>query len=155
MAQLTTGDIAPDFELPTAAGGSIKLSDLRGSGVVVFFFPAALTPGCTREACDFQSAHPDLTVAGYQVVGVSPDPVERLAKFAAQEGLTYTLASDSERGTLDAYGAWGERTLYGKTIKGVIRSTVVVDPQGHVELALYNVRASGHVDRLSRELGLP
>jgi peroxiredoxin Q/BCP len=154
MPQLAPGDTAPDFSLPTADGGQITLSDLRGHTVVIFFFPAAMTPGCTLEACDFEDFQANLADDGYRVVGISPDPPERLAEFAAAEHLTYPLASDVDRGVLDAYGAYGEKVLYGKAVTGVIRSTVVVDPQGRVAVASYNVRATGHVARLGRELGV-
>lgn len=154
MPQLTVGDVAPDFTLPTADGGKVSLSALRGRSVVIFFFPAAMTPGCTLEAGDFRDVQPDLRHAGYEVLGISPDPVEKLARFAAAENLTYPLASDADRVVLTAYGAWGEKTLYGKVVTSVIRSTVVVGPEGRVTLAQYNIRATGHVGRLSRELGL-
>ena len=155
MPQLAVGDVAPDFVLPTADGTKIRLADLRGRSVVVFFFPAAMTPGCTLEAQDFEVLHPELAAAGYEVVGISPDDPERLARFAASSGLTYPLAADVDRTVLDAYGAYGEKKRYGKGGEGVIRSTVVVGPDGRVTLAQYNVRATGHVERLRRELGLP
>ncbi|MDO8107130.1 thioredoxin-dependent thiol peroxidase [Isoptericola sp. b441] len=154
MTRLDVGSPAPDFTLPTADGGSVTLSDLRGTGVVVFFFPAAMTPGCTTEACDFRDSYASLQGAGYTVIGISPDPVERLAQFAEQEQLTYPLASDPERSVLEAYGAFGEKKLYGKVVEGVIRSTFVIDADGTVRVAKYNVRASGHVSALRRQLGL-
>ena len=154
MPQLSVGDLAPDFTLPTADGGKVALSALRGRSVVLFFFPAAMTPGCTLEAGDFRDVQPDLRDAGYEVLGVSPDPVEKLARFAEAENLTYPLASDVDRAVLNAYGAWGEKMLYGKVVASVIRSTIVVGPDGRVTLAQYNVRATGHVGRLRRELGL-
>lgn len=154
MPQLAVGDVAPDFTLPTADGGKVALSALRGHSVVVFFFPAAMTPGCTLEAVDFQDLQPDLRDAGYHVLGISPDSVEKLARFAEAESLTYPLASDVDREVLRAYGAWGDKMLYGKVVTSVIRSTVVVGPDGRVALAQYNVRATGHVGRLRRELGL-
>lgn len=154
MARLTPGDLAPDFTLPTADGGSLTLSSLRGHRVVVFFFPAAMTPGCTKEACDFEDSYASLQAAGYTVVGISPDPVPRLAEFAEKAALTYPLASDADRSVLSAWGAYGEKKLYGKTIEGVIRSTVVVGPDGTVEVAQYNVKATGHVAKLRRDLGL-
>lgn len=154
MPQLAVGDLAPDFTLPTADGGKVSLSGLRGSSVVIFFFPAAMTPGCTLEAGDFRDLQPDLRDAGFEVLGISPDPVDKLARFAAAENLTYPLASDTDRAVLEAYGAWGEKMLYGKLVTSVIRSTVVVGPDGRVTLAQYNVRATGHVGRLRRELGL-
>lgn len=154
MPRLAVGDLAPDFTLATADGGTLSLSSLRGRHVVVFFFPAAMTPGCTTQACDFRDSYASLEAAGYTVVGISPDPVDRLAQFAASESLTYPLASDPDRAVLDSWGAYGEKKLYGKTVEGVIRSTVVVDPEGRVELAQYNVRATGHVAKLRRDLGL-
>ncbi len=154
MPRLTIGDLAPDFTLPTADGGSITLSGLRGQHVVVYFYPAAMTPGCTTEACDFRDSLSSLQAAGYAVVGVSPDPVDRLAEFAARDALTFPLAADPEHQVLQRWGAWGERTLYGKPTTGVIRSTVVVDPAGHVELTRYNVHATGHVAALRRALGI-
>jgi len=154
MPQLAVGDLAPDFTLPTADGGKVTLSHLRGQRVVIFFFPAAMTPGCTLEASDFRDVQPDLTHAGYQVIGISPDPVDKLARFAEAENLSYPLASDVDKRVLRDYGAWGEKKLYGKVLEGVIRSTLVVGEDGRVALAQYNVRATGHVGRLSRELGL-
>lgn len=153
-SRLAVGDVAPDFTLPTADGGTVTLSDLRGRSVVVYFYPAAGTPGCTTEACDFRDSLASLQGAGYAVVGVSPDDVPALARFAEAEHLTFPLASDADRSTLEAYGAWGEKSLYGKTVVGVIRSTVVVDPEGTVALAQYNVKATGHVAKLRRDLGI-
>ncbi|MFD1716942.1 thioredoxin-dependent thiol peroxidase [Georgenia deserti] len=155
MPRLETADTAPDFTLPTADGGQVSLSDLRArasKGVIVYFYPAASTPGCTTEACDFRDSLASLTSAGYAVVGVSPDRVEKLERFAAEESLTFPLASDPQHEVLEAYGAWGEKTNYGKTSVGVIRSTVVVDPDGTVALAQYNVKATGHVARLRKQL---
>lgn len=154
MPRLAAGDTAPDFTLPTADGGSVTLSDLRGEHVVVYFYPAAGTPGCTTQACDFRDSLASLQAHGYRVVGVSPDGVEALARFAEAEALTFPLASDPDRTVLEAWGAWGEKTLYGKTVTGVIRSTVVADPQGVAELARYNVKATGHVAKLRRDLGI-
>ncbi|BDZ40844.1 peroxiredoxin [Paraoerskovia sediminicola] len=153
-ARLAVGDVAPDFTLPTSDGGSVTLSDLRGGSVVVYFYPAAATPGCTTQACDFRDSLASLAGAGYTVVGVSPDPVAKLATFTEDEALTFPLASDVERTTLEAYGAYGEKKLYGKVVTGVIRSTVVVDPEGKVALAQYNVKATGHVAKLRRDLGI-
>lgn len=152
--RLAVGDDAPDFTLPTADGGSVTLSDLRGSSVIVYFYPAASTPGCTKEACDFRDSLASLQGAGYEVVGISPDALPKLVKFAEEEALTFPLASDEAKETLEAYGAWGEKKLYGKTVTGVIRSTVVVDPDGKVALAQYNVKATGHVAKLRRDLGI-
>lgn len=154
MPRLTAGDPAPDFTLPTADGGSVTLSDLRGQHVVVYFYPAAGTPGCTKQACDFRDSLASLQGHGYQVVGVSPDGVAKLAAFVEAEELTFPMASDPDKAVLEAWGAWGEKSLYGKTVTGVIRSTVVVDPEGTVELAQYNVKATGHVAKLRRDLGI-
>jgi peroxiredoxin Q/BCP len=154
MPRLAVGDPAPDFTLPTADGGSLTLSQLRGHGVVIFFFPAAMTPGCTTEACDFRDSYASLQSAGYTVVGISPDPAARLAQFVDKERLTYPLASDMDRTVLDAYGAYGEKSLYGKVVTGVIRSTFVIDADGVVQVAKYNVKATGHVASLRRQLGL-
>ncbi len=154
MPRLAVGDTAPDFTLPTADGGTLTLSDLRGSRVIVYFYPAAGTPGCAKQACDFRDSLAALQGAGFAVVGVSPDPVARLATFAQAEGLTFPLVSDESRGVLEAWGAYGEKQLYGRTVTGVIRSTVVLDAEGTVELAQYNVRATGHVAKLRRDLGL-
>jgi peroxiredoxin Q/BCP len=154
MPRLAAGDTAPDFTLPTADGGSMTLSDLRGEHVVVYFYPAAGTPGCTKQACDFRDSLASLQGRGYRVVGVSPDPVAKLAAFAEAEALTFPLASDPDKVVLEAWGAWGEKTLYGKAVTGVIRSTVVVDPEGVVQLARYNVKATGHVAKLRRDLGI-
>jgi peroxiredoxin Q/BCP len=157
VPRLAPGDPAPDFTLPTADGGEVSLAELRRSaeqGVVVYFYPAAATPGCTKEACDFRDSLASLQGAGYAVVGVSPDGVAKLARFADDEGLTFPLASDAEHQVLDAYGAWGEKKNYGRTYVGVVRSTVVVAKDGTVALAQYNVRATGHVARLRKLLGL-
>lgn len=154
MTRLSVGDLAPDFTLPTADGGSVTLSDLRGQGVVIFFYPAAMTPGCTTQACDFRDSLTSLKEAGYTVLGVSPDPVPKLVEFTDSAELTYPLASDEDRAVLTAYGAYGEKKLYGKTVEGVIRSTIVVDPEGKVRLAQYNVKATGHVAKLKRDLGI-
>mgnify|MGYP000341898500 CR=1 FL=1 len=154
MPRLAIGDLAPDFTLPAADGGSVSLAALRGRHVVIFFFPAAMTPGCTTQACDFNSSLHHLEAAGYTVLGISPDPVPKLAQFTESAALTYPLASDLDRTVLNAYGAYGEKKLYGKTVEGVIRSTVVVAPDGTVELAQYNVKATGHVAKLKRDLGL-
>jgi peroxiredoxin Q/BCP len=154
MPRLTAGDPAPDFTLPTADGGSVTLSDLRGQHVVVYFYPAAGTPGCTKQACDFRDSLASLQGHGYRVLGVSPDGVAKLAAFVEAESLTFPMASDPDKTVLEAWGAWGEKSLYGKTVTGVIRSTVVVDPEGTVELAQYNVKATGHVAKLRRDLGI-
>jgi peroxiredoxin Q/BCP len=154
MTRLGPGDDAPDFSLPDADGNTVALHDLRGRKVVVYFYPAAMTPGCTTQACDFRDNLASLGSAGYAVVGISPDKPEKLAKFRDRDAITFPLLSDPDRSTLQAYGAFGEKTMYGKTVTGVIRSTFVVDEQGKVELAQYNVKATGHVAKLRRDLGL-
>jgi peroxiredoxin Q/BCP len=155
VPKLSTGDTAPAFTLSDADGKDVSLSDFSGRKLVVFFYPAAMTPGCTKEACDFRDSQVRLQKNGYEVVGVSPDQPAKLAKFTEQQHLTYPLLSDPDKTVLDAYGAWGEKSLYGKTVTGVIRSTVVVDEEGKVELAKYNVKATGHVAALAKALGLP
>jgi peroxiredoxin Q/BCP len=152
--RLSPGDQAPDFALPDDEGVEHRLSDLRGRKVVVYFYPAALTPGCTKQACGFRDSLADWTAAGYAVLGISPDKPEKLAKFRAAEGLTFPLLSDPSRAVLEAYGAYGEKQLYGKTVTGVIRSTFVVDESGVIEKAMYGVKATGHVEKLRRELGV-
>ena len=152
--RLAPGDRAPDFDLADDAGGRIRLSDLRGQRVVVYAYPAAMTPGCTKQACDFRDSLDALDAAGLNVVGISPDSPEDLAAFRAAEGLTFPLASDPDKVVLTAYGAYGEKRLYGKTVVGVIRSTFVIDAEGTIERAMYNVRATGHVAKLRRELGV-
>ncbi|MEV7972849.1 thioredoxin-dependent thiol peroxidase [Cellulomonas sp. NPDC089187] len=154
MPRLSVGDTAPDFTLPTADGGSLTLSDLRGEHVVVYFYPAAGTPGCTKQACDFRDNLASLQSHGYRVVGVSPDSPAKLQKFAEAEELTFPLVSDPEHAVMEQWGAWGEKTLYGKVVTGVIRSTVVLGVDGTVELAQYNVKATGHVAKLRRDLGI-
>lgn len=152
--RLSPGDTAPDFTLTTDTGDQVSLSGLEGRKVIVYFYPAAMTPGCTKQACDFTDSLSSLKAAGYEVVGISPDKPEKLAKFRERDGLTITLASDPDKATMLAYGAFGEKKLYGKVIEGVIRSTFVVDEAGKVELAQYNVKATGHVAKLRRDLGL-
>ena len=152
--RLSPGDPAPPFTLPDADGRPVSLSDLRGQRVIVYFYPAASTPGCTTEACDFRDNLQTLRHAGMAVLGVSPDALPKLAKFRADQQLTFPLLSDPDRTTLTAYGAYGEKKLYGKTVTGVIRSTVVVDAEGNVETAQYNVKATGHVDKLLRDLSI-
>ena len=152
--RLQPGDKAPDFTLASADGSKISLSDLRGSKVILYFYPAAMTPGCTTQACDFRDNLASLRAAGYAVLGVSPDRPDRLAAFRDQQALTFPLLADPDRAVLEAYGAWGQKQSYGKTVTGVIRSTVVIDEGGRVERALYNVKATGHVAKLRRDLGL-
>jgi peroxiredoxin Q/BCP len=152
--KLSPGDPAPDFTLTSDTGEQVTLSSLRGRKVIVYFYPAAMTPGCTTQACDFTDSLDSLKAAGYEVLGISPDKPEKLAKFRARDGLTITLLSDPDRQALTAYGTYGEKKMYGKTVQGVIRSTFVVDEEGKVEVAQYNVRATGHVAKLRRDLGL-
>ena len=152
--RLAPGDEAPDFTLPDADGNLVSLSKLRGQRVIVYFYPAAMTPGCTKEACDFTAALPDLTAAGTAVLGISPDSPAKLAKFREKEHLAFPLLSDQDKVVLTAYGAYGEKMNYGKTIMGVIRSTFVIDADGKIEKALYAVKATGHVDRLRKDLGI-
>ncbi|SRR6266536_2454730 len=154
MTRLSPGDAAPDFTLPDADGKDLSLRDFRGRRVVVYFYPAAMTPGCTKEACDFRDSLSSLQAAGVDVVGISPDKAEKLAKFRDRDALTFPLLSDPSRSVLEAYGAYGEKTMYGKKVTGVIRSTFVVDADGKLEQAQYNVRATGHVAKLRRDLGL-
>ena len=153
-ARLAPGDTAPDFTLPSDDGSEVTLSDLRGRRVIVYFYPAAMTPGCTKQACDFSDSLDALRSEGYEVLGISPDKPEKLAKFREKDGLTITLLSDTDRSVMKQYGAFGEKKLYGKTVEGVIRSTFVVDEDGKIEIAQYNVKATGHVAKLRRDLGL-
>lgn len=152
--RLSPGDTAPEFTLTSDTGESVALADLRGRKVVVYFYPAAMTPGCTKQACDFTDSLDSLRGAGYEVLGISPDKPEKLAKFRARDSLTITLLSDPDRSVMTSYAAYGEKKLYGKTVQGVIRSTFVVDEAGNIELAQYNVKATGHVAKLRRDLGL-
>ena len=152
--RLSIGDPAPDFTLTSDTGDRVSLSGLRGRKVIVYFYPAAMTPGCTKQACDFTDSLDSLKEAGYEVLGISPDKPEKLATFRERDGLTITLLSDPDRATLTAWGAFGQKTLYGKVVEGVIRSTFVVGEDGTVEVAQYNVKATGHVAKLRRDLGL-
>ncbi|MHA7303853.1 thioredoxin-dependent thiol peroxidase [Arthrobacter sp. TMN-49] len=152
--RLSPGDPAPSFSLPNAAGGMTSLADFSARHVILYFYPAAMTPGCAKQACDFRDNLASLHSAGYAVVGISPDPVEKLARFAEKEDLTFTLLSDPDHTVAEAYAAWGEKKNYGRTYQGLIRSTIVVDGDGNVSLAQYNVRATGHVAKLHRDLGL-
>ncbi len=152
--RLSEGDAAPDFRLPDSAGNEVSLSDFRGRHVVVYFYPAAGTPGCTKQACDFRDNLTELNDAGFAVVGISPDKPAKLAKFVADEGLTFPLLSDESREVLTAWGAYGEKQNYGRTIVGVIRSTFIVDPDGKIAKAMYNVRATGHVAKLRKDLNV-
>ena len=151
---LRPGDPAPDFTLPDADGKETTLSDLRGRKVIVYFYPAASTPGCTKQACDFRDNLASLQAAGFAVLGISPDTPAKQARFRDEEGVNFPLLCDPSREVLDAYGAYGEKERYGKTVIGVIRSTFVIDEQGAVEQAQYNVKATGHVAKLRKDLGL-
>ena len=152
--RLSSGDTAPDFTLTDDAGEEVSLSALRGQKVIVYFYPAAMTPGCTKQACDFSESLDSLKADGYAVVGISPDTPAKLATFRERDGLTITLLSDADRTVMTDWGAFGEKKLYGKVVQGVIRSTVVLDETGVVSHAFYNVKATGHVAKLRRDLGL-
>ena len=152
--RLAPGDPAPDFTLPDADGNPVSLAEHRGRRVIVYFYPAALTPGCTTQAVDFTAAAGDLAQAGLDIIGISPDEPGKLVKFRDKEQLSITLLSDPEKNVLKAYGAYGLKKLYGKEVEGVIRSTFIVDAEGRIEQASYNVKATGHVAKLRRELGL-
>lgn len=152
--RLSPGDTAPDFSLTAADGSTVALKDLRGQKVIAYFYPKASTPGCTTEACDFRDSLQSLAGAGYTVLGISPDPVSALEKFTDQQELNFPLLSDEDHAVAEAYGAWGEKKNYGKVSVGLIRSTVVIDEEGVVELAQYNVKATGHVERLRTKLGV-
>ena len=153
-ARLAPGDTAPDFTLTDDAGGTVTLSELRGRKVIVYFYPAAMTPGCTKQACDFTDSLDSVRAQGYEVLGISPDKPEKLAKFRVRDGLTIRLLSDTDKSVMTSYGAFGEKKLYGKTVVGVIRSTFVVDEEGRIQVAQYAVKATGHVAKLRRDLGL-
>jgi peroxiredoxin Q/BCP len=152
--RLAPGDPAPDFALITDTGETLRLSDLAGQRVVLYAYPAAMTPGCTTQACDFRDSLQSLKAAGVTVVGISPDAPAKLAKFRERDHLTFPLVSDPDRSVLSAYGAYGEKQNYGKTVLGVIRSTFVIAPDGRIEKAFYNVKATGHVAKLRRDLGI-
>ncbi|WP_211695932.1 thioredoxin-dependent thiol peroxidase [Mycobacterium spongiae] len=153
-ARLAPGDTAPAFSLPDADANTVSLADYRGRRLVVYFYPAASTPGCTKQACDFRDNLREFNQEGLDVVGISPDPPAKLAKFRDAEGLTFPLLSDPDRTVLEAWGAYGEKKMYGKTVQGVIRSTFVVDETGTIALAQYNVKATGHVAKLRRDLSM-
>jgi peroxiredoxin Q/BCP len=152
--RLAPGDPAPTFTLPSDTGDLVSLGDFKGRKVIVYFYPNAMTPGCTTQACDFSDSLSSLKGAGYEVLGISPDSPAKLAKFREKDGLTITLLSDADKSVMNSYGAFGEKKLYGKTVEGVLRSTFVVDEQGNLELAQYNVKATGHVAKLRRDLGI-
>lgn len=151
---LSAGDTAPAFSLQNANGDTVSLTDYAGEKVIIYFYPKAMTPGCTTQACDFRDRLERFTADGYQILGVSPDPVDKLEKFTDKEDLNFPVLSDEDHAVAEAYGAWGEKKNYGKVYEGLIRSTIVVNEQGTVDVAQYNVRAKGHVDKLRRDLGL-
>ena len=153
-ARLAPGDLAPDFTLHDQDGNPVSLSSLRGSRVVLYFYPEAMTPGCTTEACDFRDSLNSFLSAGVRVLGISKDDVTKLRKFADRDRLNYTLLSDEDLAVQQAYGVWGEKSLYGKIVVGSIRSTFVIGADGRIEKAWYNVKATGHVARVRRDLGL-
>lgn len=152
--RLESGTAAPHFTLLDQDGHPVQLADLRGQKVVLYFYPAAMTPGCTTQACDFRDSISSLQGAGYRVVGISRDEPSQLAAFRERDGLTFTLLSDPDHAVHSAYGVWGEKMNYGKVVEGVIRSTFVLDEDGTVSHALYNVKATGHVARLRTLLGV-
>ena len=152
--RLNPGDTAPDFALPDADGNTVSLADYAGQKVIVYFYPKAMTPGCTTQACDFRDRMERFTADGYAVIRISPDPVDKLDKFTEEEDLNFPVLADEDHQVAEAYGAWGEKNNYGKVSEGLIRSTIVIDEDGKVTEAQYNVRAKGHVDKLRRDLGL-
>jgi peroxiredoxin Q/BCP len=152
--RLEPGAEAPQFTLPDADGKPVSLADYTGRKVIVYVYPAAMTPGCTKQACDFRDSLDSLQAHGYAVLGISPDKPAKLAKFRERDGVTFPLLSDPDKEVLGAYGAFGEKTMYGKKVTGVIRSTFVVDADGKIAVAQYNVKATGHVAKLRRDLGL-
>ena len=152
--RLLEGDRAPEFSLQNQEGKSVSLSDFAGRGLIVFFFPAASSPGCTKEASDFNDNIADLRASGYELVGISPDPVDKLKRFWLNQELDYTLLSDTDLAAHKAFGSYGEKNLYGRIYRGVMRSTIVIGANGQVELALYNVKATGHVQMLRRKLSI-
>ena len=152
--RLAAGDPAPAFTLTDDRGEDVSLSDFAGKKTIVYFYPAAMTPGCTKQACDFSDSLSSLQGAGYEVLGISPDTPDKLARFREKDGLSIRLLSDPDHEVATAYAAYGEKKNYGKTYQGIIRSTFVVDGDGAIELAQYNVKATGHVAKLRRDLGL-
>ncbi|KRQ31412.1 MULTISPECIES: thioredoxin-dependent thiol peroxidase [Mycobacteroides] len=152
--RLEVGDKAPAFTLLDADGKKVSLSSYKGRKVIIYFYPAAMTPGCTKQACDFRDSLAQLNEAGLDVIGISPDKPEKLAKFRERDAVNFPLLSDPDKTTLTAYGAFGEKKLYGKIVEGVIRSTFVVDEKGKIEVAQYNVKATGHVAKLRRDLSV-
>lgn len=154
MSRLNPGDTAPDFTLTNDAGKAVSLANFRGQRVILYVYPAAMTPGCTTQACDFRDALEPLVDAGYAVLGLSPDTPEKLREFREHDTLTFSLLADPDKQVLDAYGAYGDKQLYGKTVQGVIRSTFVIDGDGRIEKAMYNVKATGHVAKLREDLAV-
>ena len=152
--RLSVGDQAPDFTLTDDTGNEVTLSALRGRTVIVYFYPAAMTPGCTKQACVFTDSLDALKAQGYDVLGISPDKPEKLSRFRDRDSLTITLLSDPDRSVMKQWGAFGEKKLYGKIVEGVIRSTFVVSPTGEISYAAYNVKATGHVAKLRKDLGI-
>lgn len=152
--RLEVGDKAPAFTLLDADGKKVSLSSYKGRKVIIYFYPAAMTPGCTKQACDFRDSLAELNEAGLDVIGISPDKPEKLAKFRERDGVNFPLLSDPDKTTLTAYGAFGEKKLYGKIVEGVIRSTFVVGEKGNIEVAQYNVKATGHVAKLRRDISV-
>ena len=154
MSRLDVGDAAPAFTLSDERGSKVSLGDFAGRKVILYVYPAAMTPGCTTQARDFRDSLEPLAAAGYVVLGLSPDKPEKLAKFREHDHLTFPLLSDPDKSVLEAYGAYGEKKLYGKTVVGVIRSTFLIDEDGKVEKAMYNVKATGHVAKLRKDLAI-
>lgn len=152
--KLQPGTPAPDFTLPDAEGKPVALADYRGKNVIVYFYPQAATPGCTTEACDFRDNLASLQGSGYEVLGISPDAPDALAHFTGDFALTFPLLADEDHAVALAYGAWGEKLVHGEVTEGLVRSTVVLDPEGKVKLAQYQVKAQGHVAALKEELGV-
>ncbi len=152
--RLKPGDTAPSFSLPDANGNTVSLADFGGQKVIVYFYPKAMTPGCTTQACDFRDRFERFAADGYTVVGISTDPVDKLQEFTEKEGLNFPVLSDEDHSVAEAYGAWGEKKNYGRIYEGLVRSTVVLNEDGKVDVAQYNVKAKGHVDKLRRDLGL-
>jgi peroxiredoxin Q/BCP len=152
--RLVEGDRAPEFALQNQDGKTVKLSDFAGRGLIVYFFPAASSPGCTKEASDFNDNVADFRAAGFEVVGISPDPIDKLKRFWLNQELDFDLLSDTDLTIHKAFGSYGERSLYGRNYRGVMRSTIAVNAAGAVSLALYNVKATGHVQMLRRKLSI-
>jgi peroxiredoxin Q/BCP len=152
--RLVEGSKAPAFTLANQDGDKVKLSEFKGQKVIVYFFPAASTPGCTKEACDFNENLNPLKAAGYTVVGISKDPIKKLKKFHEEQNLNFNLLSDESLDVHKLFGSYGEKMLYGRAYEGVLRSTFVIDEKGKVTLPLYNVKATGHVAMLRKQLGI-